>query len=111
MYTCYFISGGVIIVQCVVSLSVADESAFRFFLVVLCLGLVIMFGVVSGELNGLFWVGLPFGGVVSGISVSSVGSALKGILHHSHPARSRSSTHNRSFLHSPTYRAEASAHF
>ena len=52
------------------SLSVADESAFRFFLVFLCLGLVIMFGVVSGELSGLFCCGLPFGGVVKGMSVS-----------------------------------------
>ena len=32
-----------------------------------------MLGVVSGELSGLFWFGLPFGGVVSGISISCVG--------------------------------------
>ena len=33
-----------------------------------------MNGVLSGELSCLFcWLGLPFGGVVIGISVSSVG--------------------------------------
>ena len=32
-----------------------------------------MLGVVSGELSGLFWFGLPFGGVVNGIYVSCVG--------------------------------------
>ena len=54
-------------------LSVAEESAIRLFLVFFCLGLVIILGVVSGELSGLFWFGLPFGGVVSGMSVSCVG--------------------------------------
>ena len=28
---------------------------------------------MSGEFSGLFWLGLPLGGVVSGMSVSCVG--------------------------------------
>ena len=54
-------------------LSLADDSALIFFLVFLFFGLVIMLDVVLGELSGLFWFGLPFGGVVSGIYISCVG--------------------------------------
>ena len=43
-------------------------------MVFLFFGLVIMLGVVSGELSGLFLFGLPFGGVVNGISISCVGN-------------------------------------
>ena len=50
-----------------------DDSALRFFLVFLFFILILVTGVVSGELSGLFCLGLPFGGVVSGISVSCVG--------------------------------------
>ena len=38
----------------VLPLSLMDDSALRFFLVFLFFGLVIMLGVVSGELSGLF---------------------------------------------------------
>ena len=49
------------------SCSLMDDSALRFFFVFFFLGFTVVYGVVSGELCGLFWLSLPFGGVVSGI--------------------------------------------
>ena len=56
------------------SLSLIDESAFRFFFVFFFLGLIVLLGEDSGEVCGCLGFGLPFGGVVRGISISCVDS-------------------------------------
>ena len=61
------------VVSCALSFSLMDDSALRFFLVFPFFDFTVVNGVVSGELSGLFCLGLPFGGVVSGISVSCFG--------------------------------------